>query len=90
MKLSVDVDFDQALDITRATLLQMLYDLESLADPANLDRWDAINEVLAYISTDDELEEMSLRDIPSDFVDILLKDTLNNFYKGLQCQASKL
>jgi hypothetical protein len=80
----MDIDFEDAMDITRETLIQMLEDIEVVGDEKNIPVWDALNEVLAYLCTPEELDDLQGRYIHDNFVGVLVNDTLNKFYKRLK------
>lgn len=56
---------DQTMErIAVAYLKQAMYGIEKDADPAYVEIWDSICEVLGYISNPDELREFDSRDVP--------------------------
>lgn len=73
--IKVTVDIDEAAEITRQTLVYTLETIEFLNQYDDVPVWDAINEVVAYFSTPDQLKEMELRTVsPSWIRTVLLHD----------------
>lgn len=80
MKLTLELDYDQALDLTNATLVDMLNTIEYLAQPEDIPVWDAINQVLGYTCSKEELEELQQRYINPTFVSILVEETMKEIF----------
>lgn len=71
-----EVDYDIAHNFTRQMLLEMITTIEEMGTEEDLDVWDAMYVVLAYISTPSELAEYESRKVPKNFIDLVVKDTL--------------
>lgn len=71
-----EVDYDIAHNFTRQMLLEMLTTIEEMGTEEDLDVWDAMHVVLAYMSTPSELAEYESRKVPKNFIDLVVKDTL--------------
>lgn len=76
MNLTLELDYDQALSITNATLVDMLGTIEYLAQPSDLPIWDAIQVVLSYTSTEKELEDLQQRWVDPSFVTMAVEETM--------------
>jgi hypothetical protein len=74
--MKLKVDYDAAHSFTRQMLLEMLTTIEEVGDESDLDTWDAMQVVLAYMSTPSELAEYESREVNKDFVALVVKDTL--------------
>lgn len=81
--MNIKIHFESAVEITRQTLLEMLDNLEHIGDASDVSLWDAINQVLEYVSTAEELEELENRPIRPEFFNILAQESLKTFYTGL-------
>lgn len=81
--MNIEIDFDTAVDITRQTLQVMLEDIEVAGNSTDIPTWDAISQVIAYVSTPEELEWFENKPIDNHFLDLLVNESLKNFYTGL-------
>lgn len=71
-----EVDYDIAHNFTRQMLLEMLTTIEEVGTEEDLDVWDAMRVVLAYMSTPSELAEYENREVTKNFIGLVVKDTL--------------
>ncbi len=75
---NVTLTFDQVDYITKMGLLEAIQMIEHSGDASQetIDDYDALNQSLAYFTTRAEQEQLALRDIPADWVQILVESTL--------------
>lgn len=68
MKIEVDLDFEEQLNLTRKILRLLQEDLEEVAtNSRDLEVWEAINILMSYICTKEELMEFLTRPVNEDF-----------------------
>lgn len=70
--IKVLMDFEEINEMVREQLVLMKKDLESIKDPDMVDTYDALNMVIAYCSTPEQLIEMMNEDIDPEWVDIMI------------------
>lgn len=65
-KINLVLDFEEANDFVRDQLLLMRQDIEYLCDTSLVDTWDALNQIIAYISSKDQI--LNLPEVSPDWV----------------------
>lgn len=81
-RVDIMLDDDQISEIVRQDLLESISNIELLGSSerslsTDVSTWDALNEVLCYYSTSEQLEEYESRDIPADWVNkVVLADKI--------------
>lgn len=71
VKVHFQLDLEEIGDFVRCQLLEMKADIESLRDPNDVPVWDALNQVIAHVSTKEQLKQMSFDDIDPDWISIV-------------------
>ena len=59
----LEVDYEQATDITYQVLVNSLENIEFFNSIDDVPLWDAMNEVIAYFCTPEQLRELELRTV---------------------------
>lgn len=73
-KITVDIDFETADEITRLTLVDVYKSLaNSTGTIEDVPLWDALSEVIAYFSTTEQLLELENFQIPTDWMVTILE-----------------
>jgi len=76
--IGVTLTFDQLDHITKNSLIQALVQIEHLGGPDEISTYDAIVETLAYFTNPSEQEELTTREIPSRWLNIVAGDVPAN------------
>lgn len=71
VKVHFQLDLEEIEDFVRTQLIEMKRDIEYLYDPNDVPVWDALNQVIAHVSTADQLKQMSFDDIDPDWINIV-------------------
>lgn len=72
-EVTLKVDYFDVEDLVRQFLLDCLVTIEQVEGIDMVETWDAINQVLSYISGKEQLREMELRSIPVEWMNIVLE-----------------
>lgn len=68
----VNLDYDTSRRVTQETLFGAIKDIETLCDPSDIDDYDTLNETLSMFSTVEEMEMLSVRDVPNAWSETVL------------------
>jgi hypothetical protein len=72
MGITVEIDYDTADRITKETIVKAIKGIEAVGTIDDVDMWDTLNEALAYFCSPEELEELSNREVSSEWMEIVL------------------